>query len=212
MIEKRHLDKYLASRGLSRIAGDEMSVVPLMPLLVMDAENQVYCADVKPCGGTHETRRLLSRWSESYHRFNAGFFSCFSEDERDEVIEGMDEYWECVKNDVMVLKVAIMNRMRKEDLEMQKLIAGCMVCNILAQIAQIMWRKSYLNIYGRSEMNKWIDDCRYCAVKYMNRKYFRPGKEDVNFNEDTATTAAVEVLMNKTTNWLKRAVGSCESK
>ena len=202
MIRKIHLDKYIKSRGLTRIWGNESSVAPLAPLLIMDAAGQVFSGEVKS-SAKGELKRVAKGWQENYHLFNASFFSCWNSDETDEVIEAMDSYWEYVNNDIMILKIAVMERVGKEELEAQKVIAACMTSYILAQVAQKCWEACFVNYYGKPEKNMFLEKCKYAAKKYMNKFYFSPGKEDINFNEDIRTTRAVDALIGKTTNWLR---------
>ena len=95
MIRKIHLDKYLASRGLSRIWGNEYSVAPLAPLMIMDAANELFVKEVK-ISAKGELKKLANSWKENYHLFNSSFFACWDVDEQGEVIDSMDDYWENV--------------------------------------------------------------------------------------------------------------------
>ena len=61
----------------------------------------------------------------------------------DFVIDMMDHYEAFIANDVMLMRVALMNLVKGLEFEEQGLIASLMLCNIFAQVAQITWSEIF---------------------------------------------------------------------
>ncbi len=173
---------------------------PILAFLIADCAFQEFCEGVKPLGLKHEMKKKQSEWLWNYHTFNKRLFICLDEDQKDFVIDMMDAYEEFIRNDVMLMRVALMNLVGGCEFEDQKNIASLMLCNIFAQTAQITWGLVFKNDRGRDERVPELDRMKKLSHTLANSVALI--KEDINPNADVGLTTSVEAFMNKTVKWL----------
>lgn len=217
-------------KGMTLYEGKDDDVAPLLPYLMMDAMYQIYCKSVLPFPAKGEMKKIKSAWSNCYKFFNHSFLICFTSEQRDAIMNKMDDFEDSIENDVMFVKVAIMNCFSSLDIDKQKMIADCLTCNILAQCAQITWGRVYKRVNpdaARAFMSKTIEgqrnyiskSCHYVAplrdsfnkdiegVRVYSRKfltaYYREG-ETVDINDSKPLTRAVDNLCRKMVRWMKQ--------
>lgn len=174
---------------------------PLLPFFIMDVQFQIYCHDIAYLPVKYQMKQVRGKWIAAYNKFNKAFFNAFTQDEQDELIDKMDDFADYIQNDVMVAKVAFMDMVKDLPFERQGVIGACLMCNVLAQSAQVIWGKVYHDRHGVKETNGELRRIQICSYDFLNM-YYREGR---NISCDTPRiTEAVNILCRKIVKWLYR--------
>lgn len=191
------VEKYLHSIGMKLVTGSTLET--LLPFLIMDCQYQLYTKDIAHLPAKRELKKIRNQWIESYNRFNRSLFDAFSIEEQDEIVDRMDDFANYIQNDLVIAKVAMMDVAKKLPLETQNVIGSCLMCNALAQMAQIIWGKVYHNRRNESMFNREIDGVRKFSWRFLNMYY----KEDENIscNVESVNTT-IDILCRKVIKWL----------
>ena len=197
------VNAYCARQNLQIMRGAkaENDPAPILPFLIADCAYQEFCSGVRPLHLKQELKRLQKNWLEDYRQFNQRLFICLNEDLRDFTIDMMDSYADFIQNDVMLMRVALMNLVKGCEFTDQKTIASLMLCNIFSQVAQICFGCVFINGHGKSERAPELDRMRNVSHKLANAVLTI--NDTINPNADKGLNAAVDAYMKKTTNWLK---------
>lgn len=195
------IDTYLKSIGMKRIKGDGLD--PLMPFIMMDAMYQIYTKEIAPLPCRHELKHVKKSWIESYNVFNREFFRAFNVDEQGEVIDLMDDFEKFIHNDVLIAKLAIMNELRDLPTEDASVCASCVMCNILAQAAHIIWSKIFGKCRLLNPAGKYILGVEKNSTKFMNLYHSRISTRHVDPNRSKKIVDSVDILCKKMVKWVK---------
>lgn len=188
---------YLERRGLRVYRGQGTTI--LAPVFIMDAQYQIWCKDIRNIPCKHLMKKYKKAWSDAYNAFNKDFLWGMDEESVDTIIDAMDDFEEFIANDIMIAEVSVMNLVKKEPVERQKVIASCMLCNILAQAAQIVWKATYKTAPGH-KVNPHIAAVQKYTMLFLNEYHTKT--YTVHSNEDKPLSDAVTVLCNKITQWI----------
>lgn len=196
------VNAYCESRGLKVIKGrlGENDPAPILPFLIMDCAYSEFNTGIKPLKLHHELKRMRKAWLTDYHLFNKRLFSALDQEQTNFTIDMMDEYEALISNDVMVMRVALMNLVKGLEFDDQGIIASLMLCNIFAQVAQIAWSEIFRNGYGQKEKNPELERMKNLSHKLTNAIVLIP--EHIDPNQDKALGAAVDAYMKRTTKYL----------
>lgn len=190
-------DAYLKRRGLKRLAGKDDDPSALVPFFVLGLMYDVYQRSVRDVPVCHEAKRYKRLWIEAYSSLNREFFSALTEGQQDEVLDVMDAMEQDLAGDVMIVKVALMEWVKELSLEKQDVIASAVLCNILAQVAQIVWGK----VYKKTVECRRLDDIVRYSHAYA-KSYGKDVTRLVDFNKSKRVTDAVEILQRKVCRYL----------
>lgn len=191
------VERYLRSIGMKRISGDTLET--LFPFLVLDCQYQLYCKDIAPLPVKHGLKKIRNQWIESYNKFNRRLFDAFDTDEQDEIVDKMDDFSNYIQNDLIVAKVAIMDTVKHLPFEKQNVVGSCLMCNALAQMAQIIFGKVYHNSRNEPMFDREIDGVRKFSWRFLNL-YYKEG-EDISCNVEAVNTA-IDILCRRAIKWL----------
>jgi hypothetical protein len=133
-----------------------------MPLLLMDAMNLLYEEYIKPLPLKHREKQIRNRWHEEYRHFVAQEFMAFSDDQKCELCDMMNDFDEHIHNEVEMFRVASMNRFMRYDTEVRIILSAILACNAFAQSAQILYKAQHLKV------NKYIEACEAWSYKLLN--------------------------------------------
>lgn len=196
------VNAYCESRGLKVIKGrlGENDPAPILPFLIMDCAYSEFNTGIKPLKLHHELKRMRKAWLTDYHLFNKRLFSALDQEQTNFTIDMMDEYEALISNDVMVMRVALMNLVKGLEFDDQGIIASLMLCNIFAQVAQIAWSEIFRNGYGQKEKNPELERMKNLSHKLTNAIVLIP--EHIDPNQDKALGDAVDAYMKRTTKYL----------
>lgn len=193
---------YCDSRGLTLLKGrlGDNDPAPILPFIIMDCAYSEFNAGIKPLKLHHELKKMKTGWLKDYTFFNHRLFSALNKEQADFTIDMMDEYESFIANDVMFMRVALMNLVKGLEFEDQGIIASLMLCNIFAQVAQIAWSEVFRNNYGKKELNPELERLKTLSHKLSNAVVLIP--EYIDPNQDKALGEAVQSYMSKTTKYL----------
>ena len=192
-------EAYVTRKGMY-LHGGKNTLAPIFPFFILDVEHQIYMKDIRSNEYRGRSKQIANRWGHSYSVINREFFHCFSDEQVDEIIEKMDEFNDAVSNNVMIAKVAFMNLLSDRSIEELTFFSSCLLCNTLAQSAQIFWEMCWKDEKGKGLRNHHIDSIRHCAKTLLNLNY--KGKV-INCNYNKACNDAVNALSTKIVDWLK---------
>ena len=94
-----------------------------------------------------------------------------------------------------------MNEIINEPLDVQEKVASCMVANIIAQSAEVVWERVYKNSHLQDQESPYIKGIIKWSYELMNGLY-GCHKPHVNMNESKPVNDAVNVLCRKMIKWL----------
>ena len=174
---------------------------PILPFIIMDSALSEFSREVRPLKFRREMKAVRKRWSEDYHAFNRRLFSCLNQEQTDFVVDLMDEYEDAVRNEVMFMRVALMDLVSGCDFKTQKIIASLMLCNVFSQVAQLAWGLVFQTTKRNPQRCPELDRLKNYSHKMANGVFLLP--DNVNPNASPKLNAAVESYMNKTVKWLK---------
>lgn len=189
---------YCRYNGLRIIEGDCGGVEALYPFLLMDLVYGIYQKEIAPVPARHGMKRARSRWKEAYGLFTRGFFAAFNEEERDRIVDVMDEYGKWMEGSVMVARVAMMEGMKDREFEDQKFLSACMLCNCLSQCAQMVWGMIFLDERGKPVRNRYIDAVEKASLEFADGWFDERGDRSVvNLNGNRRVEDAMDGIKRR---------------
>ena len=165
MTNQEIVDVYLKYRGKRRTkTGRRDNTLPLMPFFIMDVVYQIYDRDIKNIECKHQMKKYRNQWVDNYNKFNHDFFRAFNDEQRDYIIELMDEFGDYIHNTVVMMKSAVVNSFTQEtEFEDKKNLASILTCNVLCQTAQHLYGDMYCTW---SQMCNHVTETRQPTFKY----------------------------------------------
>lgn len=194
--------KLLSARGLRLVAGEHDAASLLYPYLLMDLQYSVWQKDVRGVKAEKELKRAQTRWREAYDRFNRAFFRDIGSENWDCICDLMDEYEAWMERPLMLARVAIMNAIGEREFEEQKLLSACLLCNCLAQCANIIWGTIYMDEHGRKRRNDDIERVEWASKAFADTWMLQRGDHSViNLNGDKGVNDAMNVVVQHITHF-----------
>lgn len=192
------VDVYIKHCGMRRVEG--IGADPILPFFILDAMYSIMTKDIYPLDSKREMKVALNRWKAAYTAFNRDFFSAFSADEQDKVIDIMDSFQSYIGNDIVIAKISVMNLLQSYNLtlEQQKIVSSCMLCHVLAQTASIIWDA----VYALKAKNPYIRSILKYSSEYMNLYFGKISKATINPNNSKEICAAMDALCKKIIKFL----------
>lgn len=195
------VDVYLKYRGKRRTEkGKRDNTLPLMPFFIMDVVYQIFCKDIKEMECKHQMKRYKNQWADNYNKFNHEFFRAFNEEQKDYIIDLMDEFGEYIHNTVVMLKSAVVNSFTQEtSFEDKRNLAAFLTCNVLCQAAQHLYGDMYRNRYMQKEMNSHIAGVQQATYKIA---CCYPAAKGVDLTSSDKVMEMIDVLCKKIVKFL----------
>jgi hypothetical protein len=136
--------------------------MPFMPMLLMDAMNLLYEEYIAPLPLKHREKQLRTRWHDAYKHYISQEFLPFSDDQKCEICDLMNDFEEYIHNEVEIFRVASMNKFMKYDTDIRITLSAILACNALAQSAQILYKAQ------RRKENDYIVAVESWSYKLLN--------------------------------------------
>lgn len=136
--------------------------MPFMPMLLMDAMNILYDKYIAPLDFKHRQKQIRTRWHEAYKHYINQEFMAFSDDQKCEICDIMDDFNDTIHNEVELFRVAAMGKFMKYDTDIRITLSAILACNALAQSAQIIYRAQ------RMKENSYIASIESWSHKLLN--------------------------------------------
>lgn len=189
---------YLKRQGYNVIHGEGYD--PIMPFIMMDVVFQYYKQLIKMVPLKNELKKYANDWYTNYRILNQSFFRTFDKDEAVEVLDIMDDFENYINNELVFAKIAAMKCFEEEDFEKREVISICTLCDIIAQLAQVIHKGVFKNRFGNGIENHNIGKIRYCARNFMS-KYYK-GEKIINMQQSEDLRKNVLSLCKKITKFL----------
>ena len=200
-------ERYIEANELRVVKGTAGVGDLLIPFLLMDLEYSLYQKYVRKVDARRELKKVKNEWERAYGLFDREFFSVFSEEQKEWVVELMDEYEEWVWNGVEIARIAVMDEMAKREgyeLDVQELLGACLMCNCLAQCANIVWEAIHVDRRGRKRKNDAIERVQWCSKRYADVWMEQHGDRAViNLNDNKRVNDAMNALVRKISRFPK---------
>lgn len=163
---KSLLDTYLTYHNLTLRSTTSQEPkrdgMPFMPMLLMDAMNLLYEEYIAPMPLRHKQKHLRTQWHEAYKHYIKQEFLPFSDDQKCEICELMNEFEEHINNEVEMFRVASMSKFMSYDTDIRITLSAILACNALAQSAQILYKAQ------RRKENAYIASVESWSLKLLN--------------------------------------------
>lgn len=163
---KSLLDTYLAYHNLTLRSTTSQEPkrdgMPFMPMLLMDAMNLLYEEYIAPMPLRHKQKHLRTQWHEAYKHYINQEFLPFSDDQKCEIVELMDDFEEHINNEVELFRVTVMSKFMQYDTDIRITLSAILACNALAQSAQILYKAQ------RKRENTYIASVESWSLKLLN--------------------------------------------
>ena len=199
---KEIVDIFLASKGMKREKGNDGDISPLLPLIIMDTALQLFNKYIRPVECKREMKMYKNKWIRLYHEYNMMYFRCFNEEQRDFIIDIMDEFDEHIEKQLFICHIQIMNKVNFEPIDRQKVLASTLLISILCQAARII----YVEFFQKAKipMRCTILDQMDAAILKWQNLYYGTGKPNVKVGDDKQVCLAVDVLLKYCVNFLQK--------
>lgn len=201
---------YYKHNNLELQKGSEESLEAILPFIIMDAVQQLYCTHIKPMDVKGQLAQIRNHWSKTYNEFNRQFFRSFDEDQIDYVVDKMDAFDSYIQNDLEITRISIMDCFRQEGDTMQVVASACVLCGVLTVAANTVWQRVHRVVLPRSkyrpyarivgEKNPLLTILEKIPYKYLGE--YRGKAEVINVSNDPKVEAAVNALCRKMIHWL----------
>lgn len=199
---KEIVDVFLASKGLKRQKGNDGDISPLLPLIIMDTAFQLFNKYIRPVECKREMKMYKNQWARLYHEFNMMYFRYFNDEQRDFVIDIMDDFDKHIEKHLFICHIQIMNKVSFEPTDRQKVLASTLLISILCQAARII----YENLFQKAKIPMRctiLEQLDAVILKWQNL-YYGEGKPAVKVNDDKQVCLAVDVLLKNCVYFLKK--------
>ena len=197
------VDAYMRHVGMRRIAGH--SAMPILPFLLLDVVYTIFNKDIKPVKCHQQAKLVVNGWVRNYNEFNRDFFRAFTPEQRDVIIDMMDDFEEHISNHVTIARVAVMNGLPWLSFEEQRILASAAICHVLAHAAQVIWGEVYRDRMGRRTENRSIAGIEKYTFEWTKAFAGTVSDRKVDLNNDPAVNTAVSVLCRKIIAWLHQS-------
>ena len=210
MTKTEMIDTYLRKIGIRRLQGETLE--PLMPFLLGDAIYQIFNEDIAHLDLRHELKKIRNDWVNAYGRLNGLFFRAFTTEQSIEVTDLMDDFEAYIHNDLMVLRCQVMQILGDEiGFEDKKVITSALLCHVLAQAAQCVWKDVYKvrvpKPGGRYEEigmpNPWLEGINRAAFLLGTKLHTKVSDRYIDPNKCDGVPPAVQALCRRIYGWLK---------
>ena len=195
------VETYLKYRGKVRTnVGKRDNTLPLMPFFLMDIVYQIFCKDIKPMDCKHQMQRYRTVWANNYQKFNSDFFRPFNEEQKDYIVDLMDEFENYIHNTVVMMKSSVVNAFVDDaEFEDKKNLASLLTCNVLCQAAQHLYGDMYRNKYMQKESNTNIAAIQQASYKIACHY---PAGKSTDLTSKEPVLKMIDVLCKKIVQFL----------
>ena len=137
-------------------------------------------------------KRCQGEWLKLYHEFNMEYFSLYTQDQRDYIIDLMDDFEVWIAKHLSICHIQLMNQLTFEPIERQGVLAATLLISILTQSARIVYEGIMAKAGIRME-HKTLMRLDRLIIQWQNLYYGR-NKPNVKVDDDKQVCLAVDIL------------------
>ena len=185
-----------------RISGRADTMSAMMPYLIMNVVCQMHYKYISRLGCCHNLKKISHNWGSSYTNFNHAMLCLYNDAQKDYIIDKMDSFENYTKDCVEETDELIQKGLCSEGVpyEDRKVISTCLLCNVLSESAQVLWRNTYLDSKGREESNMDIDRITRATIMFAD-EYYKPMK-NIDPNKFKGMKDQIDKLCHTMIEWI----------
>lgn len=200
MTNKEINEALLKKRGYKQYVGNKDNLSPLMYFFLADASFQVFDKNVSKqvCKGMEKV--YMNRMREGYHLFFKNFFSAFSLEQTDYLMDKVDEFEAHIQHHLDIAEIAIQECYNSQPIEIQRELSRTWLCNLLAADAQDFHGECWKTGNVQPLYDPYLDRVLKASKEYSRLRFGEgPVLTDKQFSR---VQLAVKVIARKTSEWI----------
>ena len=195
-------ETYLKHYNL-KLIDDEIGWHVLLPFLVLDVMQQIFYKEIAPLKFKHEMKHAKNVIAREYKLFNSEFWSIFSHEQQDEIIDIMDSFTENTKDSITIARIQVMNEMTDLSLEQQNVCAAMDMINILAKSANIFWSNIFSKVKSLRNGNPHISAIEFASRTLFKSYFAEYSNLYVNQNDNDNIVNSMNVVIKRMVDFVK---------
>lgn len=148
---------YLKYRHMHNEKGNIDNLSPLMHYFLMDCAYQLYCQHVKNLPLRHKAAKERKRMREGFNSFFTKVHLAFNTEQKDYLLDKVDEFQHDIHNAIERCKIAVMNCFVGGEFQNRLLLSNIWLVNALAADAQGYMGCVYLTNKRHPQVDRDID-------------------------------------------------------
>lgn len=201
MITNKEINEaLLKKRGYTQYIGNKDNLSSSMYFFLTDASFQVFDKYVSKhvCKGKEKV--YMSRMKEAYHLFFKNFFSAFSQEQTEFLLDKVDEFEAHIQHHLDIAEIAIQECYNSQPIEIQKELSRTWLCNLLAADAQDFHGECWRTGSVQPLYDPYIDRVQKASKEYSRLRFGEgPVLTEKQFKR---VQLAVKVIARKTAEWI----------
>lgn len=190
----------LKKRGYRQYEGNKDNLSPLMFFFLMDASKQVFDKTVCKQKVAGPQKALMNRMKEGYHLFFKDFFSAFTPEQTEFLLDKVDAFEEHIKHHLYIAEIAVQECDNERPIEVQNEISQTWLCNILAADAQDFHGECWKTGKRQPLYDHYIDQVLKASKEYSRLRFGEgPVLTEKQFKR---VQTSVQVVAKKVVEWI----------
>jgi len=199
MSNKEINEALLKRRGYTQYEGNKDNLSALMYFFMMDASKSFF-ADVEKQDCTGKQKQLRNKMAEGYHLFFKNFFSAFTVEQTDFLLDKVDDYEAQLAHHFHIAEIAIQECDNDKPIELQQEISRVWLCNILAADAQDFHNECWKTGKKKPLNDRYIDQVIKASKEYSKLRFgLGPLLTEKQYKR---VQLAVKIIAKKTVQWI----------
>ena len=199
MSNKEINEAILKKRGYTQYEGNKYNLSALMYFFMMDASRQFF-PDVEKQECTGKQKKLRNQMAEGYHLFFKNFFSAFTMEQADYLLEKVDDYEAQLAHHFHIAEIAIQECDNDKPMELQQEISRVWLCNILAADAQDFHNECWKTGKKKPLNDRYIEQVIRASKEYSRLRFgLGPILSEKQYKR---VQLAVKIIAKKTVQWI----------
>lgn len=179
-----------------------------LPYLMLDMMQQANAEYLTKVDFVKKERYHYTVMLNLYHRFNVNFFSRFTPEQKDAVIDMMDAISEYIHNELEIFRMQIMGCIMELSDVFRTTCGALCVCKLLISQSRIAWEGMYKSTLKNTDVfYKCIQGMETHITELMNEYFKRESdllKREVQFSTESNVRHAEENVVKKILKFLKK--------
>lgn len=189
----------LRKRGYTQYEGNKCNLSALMYFFLFDASRQFF-ADVEKQECTGLQKKYRNQMAEGYHLFFKNFFTAFTPEQTDYLLDKVDDYEEKLAHHFRIAEIAIQECDNDKPIELQREISRVWLCNILAADAQDFHNECWKTGKKKPLYDRYIEQVIKASREYSRLRFGQgPILTEKQFKR---VQLAVRIIAKKTVKWI----------
>lgn len=190
----------LKKRGYTQYVGNKDNLSCCMYFFLLDASFQVFDKDVSKQACKGKEKVYMGRMKEAYHLFFKNFFSAFSQEQTEFLLDKVDEFEAHIQHHLDIAEIAIQECYNSQPIEIQKELSRTWLCNLLAADAQDFHGECWKTGSVQPLYDPYIDRVLKASKEYSRLRFGEgPVLTEKQFSR---VQLAVKVIARKTAEWI----------